>query len=88
MTEIIPVSDVRSRFLKLIRQIERVPDRFIVTRDGQPKAVLLSYEEFRSWLATLEVMLDPGLAKGILEGLRDRKAGRLRSFEDIFDEPL
>jgi antitoxin YefM len=87
-TELLSVSDTRARLLKLVKNLERAPDRFIITRDGKPRAVMLSYEEYRSIQATLETMLDPEMAEGIRRGLADKKAGRIKSFEDVFGEPL
>lgn len=87
-TEMLSVSELRSQLLKLIQRLKRVPERYIIMREGKPAAVLLSYEEFRNLMATLEVILDPEMVKGIEEGLRDKKAGRVKAFEDVFGEPL
>lgn len=87
-TELLSVSELRSQVLKVVQHLERVPERYIITREGKPAAVLLSYEEFKNLMATLEVVLDPEMVKGIEEGLRDKKAGRVKTFEEIFGEPL
>ncbi len=65
-----------------------MPERYIITRDGKPSAALPGYEEFKNLMATLEVVLDTEMSEGIKEGLRDKKAGRIKSFEEIFGEPL
>lgn len=87
-TELLSVSDLRSHVLKLIQHLERVPERYIITREGKPAAVLLGYEEFRNLMATLEVVLDAEMVKGIAEGLHDKKVGKIKTFEEIFGEPL
>lgn len=87
-TELLSVSELRANLLKLIQHLEQVPERYIITREGKPAAVLLGYEEFRNLMATLEVVLDPEMIEGIEEGLRDKKAGRIKSFEEIFGEAL
>lgn len=87
-TELLSVSELRAQVLKLIQQLERVPERYIITRDGRPAAVLLGYEEFKNLMATLEVVLDREMVEGIEEGLRDKKAGRVKTFEEVFGEPL
>lgn len=87
-TELLSVSELRSQVLKLIQQLERVPERYIITRDGKPAAVLLGYEEFKNLMATLEVVLDREMVEGIEEGLRDKKARRIKTFEEVFGEPL
>jgi len=85
-TELLSVSELRTSVLKLIHRLERVPERYVITREGKPSAVLLGYEEFKNILATLEVVLDLEMVKGIEEGLRDKKAGRIKTFEEIFEE--
>jgi prevent-host-death family protein len=87
-TELLSVSELRANLLKLIQHLELVPERYIITREGKPAAVLLGYEEFRNLMATLEVVLDPEMIEGIEEGLRDKNAGRIKSFEEIFGEAL
>lgn len=88
VTELLSTSELRKRVLKVIQQLERVPERFIITREGRPAAVLMGYEEFKSLIATLETVLDPEMTKGIKEGLHDKKAKRIKSFEEVFGEPL
>lgn len=85
-TELLSVSELRSQLLKLIKHVERIPERYIITREGKPAAVLLSYEEFRSLITTLEVVLDSEMVEGIEEGLRNKKAGKVKAFEDVFGE--
>lgn len=86
--ELLTTSELRKRVLKVVQQLERVPERYIITRDGRPAAVLMGYEEFKSLIATLETVLDPEMIKGIREGLKDKKARRIKSFEEVFGESL
>ena len=39
-----------------------------------------------NWQETLKIMRDPELARGIREGLRDIKAGRICSREEVFNK--
>jgi antitoxin YefM len=68
--------------------MRRLMDRTIITRKGKPEAVLMSFEEYESWVETLELLSRPETVRGIREGLADLKAGRRVSFEDAFGEPL
>ena len=85
-TELFTVSELRANLLKMIKKLRKVPERYIITWNGKPSSVMLSYEEFRSILATLDIVFDKELMKGIDEGIRDKKAGRIKSFEEIFEE--
>lgn len=87
-TQIITASKLRSRILKLVKELDKAPDQYIITHNGEPAATLMSYDEYRSLLATLDVITDPELAKNIRESRKDKLRGRVHSFEDVFGEPL
>lgn len=87
-TQIIPASKLRSQILKLIKELEKAPDQYIITHNGEPAATLISYEEYLSLLATVDVISDPDLVKDIRESKKDKSRGRVHSFEDVFGEPL
>lgn len=87
-TQIITASKLRSQILKLVKELDKAPDQYIITHNGEPAATLISYDEYRSLLATLDVVNDPELVKGIRESVNDKKHGRVHSFDDVFGESL
>ena len=88
MTKTIPVSEARQSLPELITRMRKLMDRVIITRKGKPEAVLMGFDEYESWIETLELMSRPQTIKGVREGLADLKAGRARSFDEVFGEPL
>lgn len=88
MIKTIPVSEVRQTLPDLITRMHKLLDRVIITRKGKPEAVMMAFDEYESWVETLEFMSRPETLKGIREGRADLKAGRSRSFEEVFGEPL
>ena len=42
--------------------------------------------EFESWLETLELLSNPQAVKALEQGLKEAKAGKFRSFKDVFGE--
>lgn len=88
MEKTIPVSEARQALPALITKIHKMMDRVIITRNGKPQAVLMDIDEFESWVETLELLSKPKSLKGVREGIADLKAGRHRSFEEVFGEPL
>ena len=87
-TQIITASKLRSQILKLIKELDKAPDQYIITHNGEPAATLMSYDEYRSLIATLDVITNPQLVKDIRESREDNRRGRVHSFEDVFGEPL
>ncbi|MGH7230970.1 MAG: type II toxin-antitoxin system Phd/YefM family antitoxin [Nitrospiraceae bacterium] len=88
MTKTIPVSEVRQTLPLLVSRIRKLMDRIIITRKGKPAAVLMGIDEYESWIETLELVSHREAVGRIREGLSDLKAGRTRSFVDVFGEPL
>ncbi|MEK7533969.1 MAG: type II toxin-antitoxin system Phd/YefM family antitoxin [Patescibacteria group bacterium] len=53
------VSQVRQNLPKLIDEIDARFERLFITKGGKAKAVLMSAEEFESWMETIEEYQDP-----------------------------
>lgn len=86
MNRTIPLKEARAKFSKLVDRVDQLSDRYIVTKNGTPKAVVMSAEEFESWVETLEFMSNPKAVKALEQGLREAKAGKLHSFKEVFGE--
>lgn len=79
----ISATNARSKFYDLIEEVAKSGARVAITNKGETKAILVSAEEVASWEATMDVMSDPKLVKGIKKGLKDVKKGRLVSWEEV-----
>lgn len=88
MTTTVPVSEARQKLPDLVDKVHRLLGRVVITRKGKPEAVMMGIDEFESWSETLEILSRPETVKHIREGLADLKAGRSKSFEEVFGEPL
>ncbi len=52
------VTQAKSSLLDLIRQLQKRQDTVGITRDGVPKAVLLSMEHFEGLMEILDILSD------------------------------
>jgi antitoxin YefM len=89
MSKTLPISEVKARLPELISDVQDREDEVVVTRNGKPAAVLVSYAEYERLKETLDVLSDPDLLQQIKrsqEFYARRQHGL--SFEDIFGEPL
>lgn len=46
----------------------------------------MNVEEFESWVETREFMSNPKAVKALKQGLKEAKAGKFHSFEEVFGE--
>ena len=86
MSKTISLKEARNRFSKIVDKVVRLSERYVVTKNGVPKAVVMSAEEFESWVETLEFMSNPKAVKALEQGLKEAKAGKVRSFKEAFGE--
>ena len=66
----------------LVDRADRLSEKFVVTKNGTPRAVLMSAEEFESWIETLELMSNPKTVKALEQGVKEAKSRKLASFKE------
>jgi prevent-host-death family protein len=86
MTKTLSLKDARNQFSTIVGRVGRLSERVIVTKNGTPKAVVMSVEEFESWVETLEFLSNPKAVRALKQGLKEAKARKLVSFKDAFGE--
>ncbi len=78
------VSEARKQIFTIIDQVEKLGARYTLTEKGKPKAVIMSAEEFESWIETLEVMNDwPDYKKDIKRIHNDIKTGKYKTYPTL-----
>lgn len=85
--KILSLSDAKARLSGLVDEVERRDEEIIITRNGQPAAVLVSPDEYESWKETLAVRSDKALMREIKAGLAAIKARKARRYtlEKLFE---
>ncbi|TSC85760.1 MAG: prevent-host-death family protein [Microgenomates group bacterium Gr01-1014_7] len=79
----VSATTARAKFYDLIDEVAFSGKRIGITKKGETKAVLISSDELASWEATMDVMSDTELVKGIRKGMEDIKKGRVVSWEVV-----
>ena len=89
MAKILSLSEVKTRLPELVAGVQEREEEVIVTKNGQPAAMLINVDEWTRLKETLDVLSDPGLMSQIAESRAFYKTKhRGLSFEDVFGEPL
>jgi len=77
----IPISEARRRFFEINDEVQKPGKHYTFTEKGRPKSVLMSAEEYESWMETFEVMRDfPNLKNDIREVEKDIESGNYKNF--------
>lgn len=75
MPETLALATVKARLSELVDRVVRQQERVVVTRNGEPVAVLLSPEDLESLEETLAVLSDPGLLEQIRNSEEEIRRG-------------
>jgi prevent-host-death family protein len=77
----ISITEARKNIFDIAEEVQKPGVYYTFTEKGKPKAVMMSHEEFESWVETLEVMQDfPDLKKDIEETDRAVKSGEYKNW--------
>jgi prevent-host-death family protein len=80
----ISITDARKNIFDIAEEVQKPGVYYTFTEKGKPKAVMMSVDEFESWVETLEVMKDfPDLKNDIKEARDEYKRGEFITLEDL-----
>lgn len=81
------ISEARKNIFKITDEIQKPDVCYMLTENGKAKAVIMSADEYESWMETMEVMLDfPNLLNEIKEAEEEFKRGEYVTLDELKDE--
>lgn len=82
MAETIPFTEAKAHLSELVDRTSREHERFVVTRNGRPAAVLLSPEDLESLEETVDILQDRALLDSIRKSRREAAEGKRLPLKD------
>jgi prevent-host-death family protein len=80
----VAVTDAQNELPKIIRRLDQRDETITITRNGTPRAVLMSLEHYQSMLETMAVMMDGAVMQQIQESLAElQRKGELLDLEEV-----
>ena len=76
MSKTLPISEVKTRLPELVTGVAERDEEIVVTKNGRPAAMLVSYEEYQRQKETLDILCDPDMMKQIRQSRRFYAKGR------------
>jgi len=83
MDTTVPLTSARDHLSDLIDQVERTHERVVITRHGQPVALLVSPDDIESLEENLYVLNSPDLMAQLAESQAAIAAGDILSLDDL-----
>ena len=84
----VTISEAKNRLLSLIRDIDEKDEILAITRDGIPRAILLSPEKYEGFIETIEILSDSKAMRHLLKSIKQARKGKWLSEDAVFgNEP-
>ena len=82
MSEIVPFTEAKAHLSELVDRVVGEHERFVLTRNGRPAAVLLSPDELEALEETVDILQDKKLMDSIRRSRGQASRGERVGFED------
>ncbi|MBU1205575.1 MAG: type II toxin-antitoxin system Phd/YefM family antitoxin [Proteobacteria bacterium] len=83
MSHTIPIAEAKKNLSAIIRDVEEKYDRFIITKNGVNKAIILSTDELEGLMETLDILSHQEEREGIARAKRQVKKGTTISLDAV-----
>ena len=83
MTKVLSVKQLRPGLPKVIDQIDRRMDRYVITKHGKPSVVMLGVDDYDALIETLDILTDKAAMVRLRRGEREIAAGKTQSWSDF-----
>jgi antitoxin YefM len=87
MNKFMTVTEARKNMYDVVQEAAHPGGAIALTHEGEPKVVIMSFDEYEGWRETIEIMSDPHLTAELTKDLKTIKSGKLHqgtvSFESV-----
>ncbi|KYC42229.1 prevent-host-death protein [Scytonema hofmannii PCC 7110] len=84
MSKSISITETRNQLLQLPEQLGNEP--IIITDQGSPVMVAISYEQYMSMLETMEILSDTEFKEQLIAGIQEDREGKRVSWSEAMKE--
>lgn len=85
MPKILPVTKLKPQLLRIVTMAEKTGQEYIITKNGKPAAIIMSYDDWESWKETMEILADQKLMASIRRSVKYfARGGKGKTIEEVF----
>ena len=74
-------TSAKEKFLSLLRKTHEFGEKYTITNNGKPYAILMSNDEYEGLIETLIILKDKNATKELLAAIKEADKGHSVSFE-------
>lgn len=82
-TQTVSISELQQQLFELFEKVRSSSERFVITEQGQARAVLLSADDFEGLIETLDVLSDTELVRRLIEAEAELASGGGHSLDEV-----
>jgi len=79
----ITLKELRPKLPKVINNVDTHLERYIISKRGEPVAILLSLDDYESMIETLNETTDQKNLKNIRKGMAEAKSGKTVNWKKV-----
>jgi antitoxin YefM len=83
MSETVPFTEAKEHLSELVDRADREHQRFVITRNRRPAAVLMSPDDLESLEETVEILRDRQLLESLRKSRREAGEGKRLRLRDL-----
>lgn len=84
--KILPITKIREDLPNIVDRANRLLSKYTVTVNGEPKAVVMSYDEYESLQETLDILSDPKALGEIKKAEKEIEKGNYVTWDELKKE--
>ena len=84
MTKTVSVRKLRTNLAHVLEDVTARMDRYVISKRGQPKAIIMCVDDYEAWLESLSIIGDKKTMDDIKKAREEIKQGKHYSFEEVF----
>jgi antitoxin YefM len=78
-----PLGEAKDKLSELVHRAATTHERFEITVHGQPKAMLVSADDWESLMETLDILSDPETMANLAEAEEAEQRGEYSTLEEV-----
>lgn len=82
----ITITKARKELFKIAEQVQKPNNYYTLSVEGEPKVVMMSYDEFDSMKETIEILSDPTIMANIKKAEEEYERGEYITWEEMKKE--
>lgn len=84
MIKNVSIRKLRANLANILGDVKTHLDRYVISKRGEPEAILMCIDDYEGWLETLEIMSSKGAMDDIRQAKKELAEGKSYTFKEVF----